>query len=386
MKSGQVCDGVSMVPALRGQKPLRDAVFCYFPHAPKVPDWLPPSAGVRKGDWKLIRIFFDGENGRHRYELYNLREDIGERRNLAAQFPGKVRELDALIEDFLTRTRAVLPKPNPDYDPNATDQFGGWKTVGNRQIRIHFDRRWKTMLCRVFGPDPVLATAETLALPPGRYRFQVSMLSLAAGSAAHDGNWHDYSVDIRADQGIAGLRFVPCTEQGTVRIRRIRLLRPDGSTAKEWSFEKAPPRARRKQQPPVGGWRPGPNGHAKCSLRDGVLHLEVHKDDPMIMTAQPLNAERGEYVLTLRMKARAKGDGQVLVRPATRSYLPGTGTPFAVHHDGQWHEYKIRLRIKHRLHEIRIDPCAGPGEIDVDWIRLERADGRLVRQWTFDGR
>jgi len=177
MKSGQVCDGVSMVPALRGQKPLRDAVFCYFPHAPKVPDWLPPSAGVRKGDWKLIRIFFDGENGRHRYELYNLREDIGERRNLAAQFPGKVRELDALIEDFLTRTRAVLPKPNPDYDPNATDQFGGWKTVGNRQIRIHFDRRWKTMLCRVFGPDPVLATAETLALPPGRYRFQVSMLS-----------------------------------------------------------------------------------------------------------------------------------------------------------------------------------------------------------------
>jgi arylsulfatase A-like enzyme len=116
---GQRFDGVSIVPALRRTRRLsREAIFCYFPHSiPRT--GAVPSAYVRKGDWKLMRLFHQGDGGRHAFELYNLKDDIGETKNLAAQMPRKVKELDRLVERFLKDTRAVLPKPNPKYDPAA---------------------------------------------------------------------------------------------------------------------------------------------------------------------------------------------------------------------------------------------------------------------------
>jgi hypothetical protein len=47
---------------------------------------------VRDRDWKLIRFFEDGYE-----ELYNLREDIGETRNLADSEPEKRAELSAKL-------------------------------------------------------------------------------------------------------------------------------------------------------------------------------------------------------------------------------------------------------------------------------------------------
>ena len=113
----QSFDGISIVPALQG-KPLDPrAIVTYFPHAPAIPEWLPPSASVHSGDWKLIRIFHGGNEGRHRYKLFHLKNDIGEQTDLAAEMPGKVRELDAMIESVLTETKAVRPLPNPKFDP-----------------------------------------------------------------------------------------------------------------------------------------------------------------------------------------------------------------------------------------------------------------------------
>jgi len=113
---GQTFDGVSILPALTGQPFSRDPVFTYFPHSPGVPDWLPPAIAVHQGDWKLIRIFFAGENGAHRWQLYNLAEDVGEKINLADKQPARVQAMDALIETFLTKTKAVTPIPNPVFN------------------------------------------------------------------------------------------------------------------------------------------------------------------------------------------------------------------------------------------------------------------------------
>ena len=110
-------DGCSVLPALRGAELARDAVFQYFPHNPGVPDWLPPAVSVHRGDWKLIRIFHGGENGAHRHLLFNLREDLSETTNLAAEQPELVAELDSLISQFLAETKAVVPIPNPAFDP-----------------------------------------------------------------------------------------------------------------------------------------------------------------------------------------------------------------------------------------------------------------------------
>ena len=77
------------------------------------------AAMVVAGEWKLIRIFYGGSQGAHAYRLYNLKEDIGERHDLAAAQPERVRQLDALIEKFLADTAAVTPRINPAFDPNA---------------------------------------------------------------------------------------------------------------------------------------------------------------------------------------------------------------------------------------------------------------------------
>jgi len=49
------------------------------------------------GEWKLIVI---GEGARRTRELYNVREDIGETRDLTATQPEKVKELEALLVKF----------------------------------------------------------------------------------------------------------------------------------------------------------------------------------------------------------------------------------------------------------------------------------------------
>lgn len=116
---GQHFDGVGILPALRGDSLAREAIFQYFPHDPPVPDWIPPAISVHRDDWKLIRIFHGGNNGNHRHLLYNLREDLSEKRNLAADRPELVAELDALIQRFLTDTQAVVPVVNPAFDPGS---------------------------------------------------------------------------------------------------------------------------------------------------------------------------------------------------------------------------------------------------------------------------
>jgi arylsulfatase A-like enzyme len=113
-RPGQQFDGISILPALRGRALKREAIFCHFPH------YIPrtgavPGTWVRKGDWKLIRLYCDNEDQSDRFELYNLKDDLSETNNLAASMPERAKELSALIDGFLRRTGAVVPKANPDY-------------------------------------------------------------------------------------------------------------------------------------------------------------------------------------------------------------------------------------------------------------------------------
>jgi hypothetical protein len=56
-----------------------------------------PGTSVRRGDWKLIRFYADNDDGSDRFEFYNLVDDVGESKNLAAQRPERIAELNALI-------------------------------------------------------------------------------------------------------------------------------------------------------------------------------------------------------------------------------------------------------------------------------------------------
>lgn len=128
-------DGISIAPALRDERLQREAIFCHFPHgggnaAEEIPGFK-PGTWVRKGDLKLIRFFADNADGSDKMELYNLHEDPGETRNLAAAKPELAAELNSLISDYLQRTEAVIPMRNPAYKPGAPpDPLQGWKARG----------------------------------------------------------------------------------------------------------------------------------------------------------------------------------------------------------------------------------------------------------------
>ena len=87
---GQVLDGVSLLPLLKGKKTKlkRDTLYWHYPLAK--PHFLggKSTGAIRNGGWKLIEFFDDGK-----VELYNLAEDISEKNNLAEKMPSKANEL-----------------------------------------------------------------------------------------------------------------------------------------------------------------------------------------------------------------------------------------------------------------------------------------------------
>jgi len=106
----QHCDGVSLLPLLTdGDDSLTDRpIFWHYPHYGN--QGGTPGSSVRQGDWKLIEFFEDG-----RLELYNLREDVSEDRNVAADHPEITARLHGLLAEWRESVEAAIPQPNPDW-------------------------------------------------------------------------------------------------------------------------------------------------------------------------------------------------------------------------------------------------------------------------------
>ncbi|MBD5781627.1 sulfatase [Pelagicoccus sp. NFK12] len=157
-------DGVSFVPALRSQPHDRGPLFSHFPHF--VPATMNlPNTSVRKGSWKLYRFYHDTSDQKHRYELYNLAEDIGEQNDLSGQRNDIVEELDALIEQNLQASQCLLPHPNADYKGNVA---GVW--IGSESAKVQSQKGG--MQVDYNGEDPSVTTRVTPSLfEPGILRF-----------------------------------------------------------------------------------------------------------------------------------------------------------------------------------------------------------------------
>ena len=125
---GQVLDGISLVPALENNDlPARDSMFWHFPC---YVGRATPSSAVRAGDWKLIEFFEEGGS----FELYNLKQDPNEERDLSAKNPEKTEELRQILKDWQRTTGAALPSgPNPAFDANAARQRGPNPSGGAQQ-------------------------------------------------------------------------------------------------------------------------------------------------------------------------------------------------------------------------------------------------------------
>ena len=111
-------DGLSLAPLLEqtGGLPER-SLFWHYPHYQHYQlEGTTPYGAVRCGDYRLVEFYDD-----HRLELYNLREDVSERNNLAAAEKSLATSLQQQLHAWLRGVNGQMPTPNPNYDPTRPE-------------------------------------------------------------------------------------------------------------------------------------------------------------------------------------------------------------------------------------------------------------------------
>jgi arylsulfatase A-like enzyme len=106
LKPEQHVDGVSLLPLLKDTGKLnRKAIYWHYPHYHG--SGSKPSGAIRVGDYKLIEWYEDNS-----VELYNLKNDIGEKNDIAPEMPQKAAELRRMLHEWLRQTNADVPTPD----------------------------------------------------------------------------------------------------------------------------------------------------------------------------------------------------------------------------------------------------------------------------------
>lgn len=108
-----VVDGENIAPLLRQSGSMkRDAIYWHYPHYHVC--GATPYGAIREGDFRLVEFYEDNH-----VELYSLKDDIGETKDLATTLPDKTAALRQKLHDWRQRVDAQMPTPNPNYDPSA---------------------------------------------------------------------------------------------------------------------------------------------------------------------------------------------------------------------------------------------------------------------------
>jgi hypothetical protein len=252
-------DGFDQSGALVGQPSPRDRIFCHFPHgtpnqAQQIPGML-PGTYVRKGDWKLIRFYADNDDGSDRFELYDLKDDPGESKNLAAEKPEIVQVLNGLISGFLKDTGAVIPVRNPGYGKaivaKKDDEFpglDGWKPRGCDYstkdgiitVKGNNETPFLGVTAGTSGPATVRFRARCAKGGEGKIEW-LNPGSEKKGATPQStpytftgGDWQDVSVKIPAQGALGILRIYLPAQHQPIEVDWIEL---NGAGAlKRWEF------------------------------------------------------------------------------------------------------------------------------------------------------
>lgn len=108
LRPKQHLDGHSLVSAINGSPDaeLENRFLAWtYPH--NHGSGHSPSNAIRVGDWKLIQLTDDKTANKDRYELYNLKDDIGERENLAVKKFERTHEMAKQLSEWLMETTPV---------------------------------------------------------------------------------------------------------------------------------------------------------------------------------------------------------------------------------------------------------------------------------------
>ena len=145
-------DGVSLMGLCKGGSLAARPLFWHFPNYTN--QGGRPAGAVRQGTWKLVEQFEDGA-----LELYDLANDIGESRNMAAAQGDRARAMQRELAAWRQRVGAQMGTPNPGFDPAL-----------HKQLYIDHD------------PSRITAGATAAALDPTWAAWRKQMEAVVAGS------------------------------------------------------------------------------------------------------------------------------------------------------------------------------------------------------------
>ena len=134
LPKNQTIDGVSLLPLLKNPdaKLKRSALFWHYPHY----HHDRPASSMRERDWKLIE-YLDGTGD---VELYQIKNDIGETKNLAQEKKGRVADLKQKLKSWRQSVNARMPLPNPSYDPDRAAEW--WNTRSGKPVESNKRKRF----------------------------------------------------------------------------------------------------------------------------------------------------------------------------------------------------------------------------------------------------
>ncbi len=126
------------------------------------------------------------------------------------------------------------------------------------------------------------------------------------------------------------------------------------------------------------GW--AAENQCRLSTAGGLLRVESSGNDPYFHRGG-LDIPGGRIVVRLRMRASTRGPGQVFWTSTDGPQRdPNRSRPFAILHDGQWHECQTAIDVSGALTDLRIDPGTAPGTVEIDWIEFLRPHPLVIER------
>jgi len=192
-------DGVDLTPYLTGEEtgPPHESLF-----------WrVGQQHAARVGDWKLLRSGDEDDD-----QLFNLKDDIGESTNLAAQHPEELKELQAIYDAWDEQMMPPLwARPTGPVSTDDAEAFNASRDV-QRFDRLDTSRNWK------FPTEEIQ--------PARRGQSALRKADKASGDAGRsEGNineWNAKIVDVTPPNGTFSRTHIHVQETGPIYVTHER--------------------------------------------------------------------------------------------------------------------------------------------------------------------
>lgn len=199
-------DGVSIRPLLRGETLPARSLFWHFPNYTN--QGSRPAGAIRDGDWKLVEHFEDGA-----VELYNLADDVGETKDLAAGEPERTEALRKRLHVWRASVGAQLPFPNSEFDASLHQRLyvdqdpSRLKPETTAALTAPHWQEWRgAMNAAIRGRKPLLTPAtgdvrlhaKDARVHGQTLRYEPQPHKNVLGYWTNAGDWADWEFDVPA--------------------------------------------------------------------------------------------------------------------------------------------------------------------------------------------